>query len=199
MFGFAPLEVTFTCSARDFDGFIVSYDWDFGDGQKEKTDEDSTTHTFSAPAAYTATLTVTDDSGVTDKESKRVVVVSLCPVSQDLHTKNLEPYYDLKKHLAGTKNGAQYVSLYYRHSPEISKILLMHPSLFHLTRGFLQRIIPSVTGYVQGTGTAVNKDITEEASALLGEISQYASPQLKVTLKKLREDLKTGRLFELRK
>jgi PKD repeat protein len=61
--GNAPLAVDFTGSgSSDPDGTIVSYLWDFGDGNGSTSADPS--HTY-APGVYTATLTVTDDEGAT--------------------------------------------------------------------------------------------------------------------------------------
>ena len=42
---------------------IVSYAWDFGDGQTQTTTGPSTTHVYAQPGNYTATLTVADEAG----------------------------------------------------------------------------------------------------------------------------------------
>ncbi len=62
--GTAPLDVSYSAaSSSDSDGSIVSYDWDFGDGSNDTGA--STSHIY-APGSYTATLTVTDNGGLTD-------------------------------------------------------------------------------------------------------------------------------------
>lgn len=49
----------------DPDGFIQSYDWDFGDGAWGTGT--IVTHIYRASGTYTATLTVTDNDGATDQ------------------------------------------------------------------------------------------------------------------------------------
>ncbi len=44
-------------------GAIVSYSWDFGDGQAATTSTPSVSHTYSIPGQYTATVTETDTAG----------------------------------------------------------------------------------------------------------------------------------------
>jgi YVTN family beta-propeller protein len=44
-------------------GAIVSYSWDFGDGQTATTSAPFITHTYSIPGQYTATVTETDTAG----------------------------------------------------------------------------------------------------------------------------------------
>jgi len=64
--------------SNDPDGTIASYDWDFGDGNG--TSGATPVHTYAAPGSYTATLTVTDDTGRSDSASASVQVSD--PVNQ---------------------------------------------------------------------------------------------------------------------
>jgi PKD repeat protein len=67
--GFAPLTVVFSAaSSSDADGSIVSYAWNFGDGSSQASGT-TVQHLYGAPGAYTATLTVTDNAGLTDSKS----------------------------------------------------------------------------------------------------------------------------------
>lgn len=67
--GTSPLSVSFDATAsEDTDGTIVSYIWDFGDGQTDSTTA-LTTHVYvvqSESRVFTAILTVEDDLGATD-------------------------------------------------------------------------------------------------------------------------------------
>ena len=76
--GYAPLEVTFSSTARDTDGFIAKYEWDFqGDGTYDfsSTATGSTTFTYQEPGTYSATLRVTDDKGMTSISSQTVTTM----------------------------------------------------------------------------------------------------------------------------
>ena len=75
--GKAPLEVHFSASARDIDGEIVSTEWNFGDGSAPVTGTLTPVHTYVADGEYTATLTVTDDDGLTATASVQVIVANL--------------------------------------------------------------------------------------------------------------------------
>lgn len=67
------LTVDFDASASsDSDGTLVSYDWDFGDGNVGTGS--LTSHTYAAGGDYTVILTVTDDSSVTDTDQQLVSV-----------------------------------------------------------------------------------------------------------------------------
>ena len=60
--GYSPLTVGFSSSASDPDGWIVSYNWNFGDGQTSSSATPS--HVYAA-GTFTARLTVTDNIGAT--------------------------------------------------------------------------------------------------------------------------------------
>ncbi len=61
--GQRPLAVHFDASgSQDYDGTIVSYTWDFGDGSAPLSGI-SVNHTFTASGRFEVTLTVVDDDG----------------------------------------------------------------------------------------------------------------------------------------
>ena len=66
--------VTFDASNAEFDGVLIKYEWDFGDGSKGQGRVAS--HQFRDVGAYTVTLTVTDLAGRKGSRSKNVSVGS---------------------------------------------------------------------------------------------------------------------------
>jgi len=58
-----PFSISFTGSAADPDGYIASYDWDFGDGTTGSGQ--TVTHTYKVPGVFNVRLTVADDLGAT--------------------------------------------------------------------------------------------------------------------------------------
>ena len=82
--GAAPLIVAFSGSGSyDPDGRIESYAWDFGDGGSATGSYVS--HTYAAKKIYTATLTVTDNTGWTDSADV-VITVTGPPAAPDTLT-----------------------------------------------------------------------------------------------------------------
>ena len=66
-------EVKFDATdSSDPDGKIVSYEWDFGDGNTATGEE--VTHTYKEEGTYTAELTVTDNDDLTDTASTEIEV-----------------------------------------------------------------------------------------------------------------------------
>ena len=71
--GIAPLNVIFDATtSSDPDGLIVTYNWDFGDGNTG-TDV-APSHTFNSPGIYIVTLTVTDNDSNTATETTAITV-----------------------------------------------------------------------------------------------------------------------------
>ena len=72
-YSISGLTVTFDASSSyDPDGYIVSYEWDFGDGSTASGV--TVTHTYSQPGTYTVTLTVTDNDGLIASIPEQVTV-----------------------------------------------------------------------------------------------------------------------------
>ncbi|OJH34476.1 cellulase [Cystobacter ferrugineus] len=73
--GNAPLTVAFSgAGSTDPDGTLVTYAWDFGDGQQATGATAS--HTYTQGGAFTATLTVKDNKGATATTSVPIQVTS---------------------------------------------------------------------------------------------------------------------------
>ena len=76
--GAAPLPVSFDASASSaLGGAIVSYDWDFGDGQTGSGK--LIDHTFAGAGTYAVTLTVIDGANVSAKTSTTITVSAPAP------------------------------------------------------------------------------------------------------------------------
>jgi PKD repeat protein len=66
--GTPPMRVEFSANtSTDLDGSITSYQWDFGDGFTDNSQ--NPVYTYDIAGKYYAVLTVTDNDGVTDKDT----------------------------------------------------------------------------------------------------------------------------------
>jgi PKD repeat protein len=71
--GTTPLTVSFSSvNSSDADGTIVGYSWNFGDGATSS--DPNPVHIYNTAGTFTAVLTVTDNSGLTDTDSVVITV-----------------------------------------------------------------------------------------------------------------------------
>jgi PKD repeat protein len=66
------LNCEFSDGSSDGDGYIASWNWNFGDGSTS-TDQNPV-HDYGAAGSYNVTLEVTDDGGLTDATTKTATV-----------------------------------------------------------------------------------------------------------------------------
>ena len=78
--------------SHDPDGRIVSYHWDFGDG--EEATGSAVEHAFAVPGTYRVTLTVRDDDGLTGEASREIEVVRGGEISISSDPPGAEVYLD---------------------------------------------------------------------------------------------------------
>ena len=72
--GVSPLQIRFDGKdSTSVKGKVTSYEWDFGDGSSLQKGQ-SVSYTFSKVGTYTVTLTVKDDTGLTDSITTKVEV-----------------------------------------------------------------------------------------------------------------------------
>ena len=71
--------IFFNDTSYDMDGYIVSWYWDFGDGNIS-TDR-NTTHIYADNGVYNVTLTVTDNSGLSNSTYKSINVSNTPPIA----------------------------------------------------------------------------------------------------------------------
>ena len=80
MYDYPPFEVAFDASASSSPyGSIVSYEWDFGDGDSDTGQE--VEHTFEEKGIYVVTLTVRDSEGYTGIRSRSVEGLNRVPTA----------------------------------------------------------------------------------------------------------------------
>lgn len=78
--GAVPLTVSFDASASfDYDGSVILYSWDFGDGSVIDTNSPTITHTYNTPGEYNVVLKVIDSGGNSSTASLSIFALSSVP------------------------------------------------------------------------------------------------------------------------
>ena len=84
-------EITFDASSSyDPDGEIVTYSWDFGDGNTIAIEDKVMTHVYAEAGNYAIMLTVTDDGGLTASISE-VIGIALLPTVEITEARMVSP------------------------------------------------------------------------------------------------------------
>lgn len=78
--GAAPLYAYFSATAYDYEGEVLNYLWNFGDGEQNITDESRINHTYTKSGVYPVQLIVRDPSGSADTVQDTVVVTHIQPL-----------------------------------------------------------------------------------------------------------------------
>ena len=99
--------------------------------------------------------------------------------------------------LMKTDFGARYVSLYYRHSPEVVALLKNDPALQEEVKGCIIRALPVLTAMMaQGTNANVTEAQLREMAACIEKIQARGSAALQKDLGQLLKGLNDRSVFQ---
>ncbi|GEM_PF-1759613 len=104
-------------SSTDPDGSIVSYSWNFGDGQSTITNQSTTTYSYSSVGSYLVELTPFDNSGSSSTATSTISVASssnssASSSSQTSSESNHILISEILFNASGTDVGKEFVELY---------------------------------------------------------------------------------------
>ncbi len=99
--------------------------------------------------------------------------------------------------LMASREGRRYIELYYRHSAQIARLMLQHPSLLSHAIRSLQNLIPIIRSALNGTRLNLPEHIKQDIQTLLDNFAMYSSPNLRATISKIKEDLESGELVSV--
>lgn len=93
------------------------------------------------------------------------------------------------------QTGKEYVDLLYDHSEEIASLLSENPALRLHTAKVIVNMMPEVRAALNGEEMVISQELINEIEPLLGEFAVKASPDLKVTIEKVKRDIKRRGMF----
>ncbi len=101
--------------------------------------------------------------------------------------------------LEQNSRGAELSNLYYQHTGELAVIIMGDRELYKEVMDVALQVLPAIEFALQGSEIIIEKDLENKISQLCERIARKASPDLRMAVEKIREDLKTGQLLrELR-
>jgi hypothetical protein len=98
--------------------------------------------------------------------------------------------------LMKTSEGRSYVNLFYRHSLELTSILLRNPSIATKSKKVLNTMLSKVRDAATGKKLILTQQQKDKIVSLLNVIGKEASPALNRDIKTLMRDLSVGRTFK---
>jgi PKD repeat protein len=133
-FSFAAdgLTVDFTDKSTAPGGSIIAWEWEFGDD--DFSEEQHPTHTYAAGGTYGVSLTVTDDSGLTDTALKTVKVSG--PVAYCDSSGNSQSYEWIAGVVMGDFSNTSGLSGYSDFTSQVIPVQKGMPQLVALTTGY---------------------------------------------------------------
>ncbi len=198
IFGYAPFQVKFTLLCEDDIESIGSYLWDFGDGSTST--EQNPSHTYITKGNYTVRLTVigTDDTSKTKVKSNHIIVQPSCPFVTSLENQEeIKILRNFRDHiLKENVLGLILIYFYYRHSSEVTEILLQNPEIKARLKYTVSEYITMIDALNSGEEIFLREGEVTDIIDLLKDISVEAKPRLKTDITMVIKSINEGDLLE---
>jgi PKD repeat protein/sugar lactone lactonase YvrE len=192
--GYRPLTVNFLNLSR---GDIVTYLWNFGDGQ-ESSQKDPV-HTYKKRGTYSVILKVFGNNGTQDTKSKDsyIVVKSRCIFIQSLeNTEAIETIALLRNILFNNPCGAYLAGMYYQNADEISDILEQDPALQEKFKDLVRKNLAAAEERILAGEAVVSAKEIEEVIAFLYEVQTKGSLKLQMDTNVIITGIQKGHLLQ---
>lgn len=195
--GTLKFNASTSCDEKDV---IGTYKWYVDSTSRSRIDENGL---YKAGAfAGTDTVTVIDTANG-DIEARAVVTISpLWPMAYEemWGNKKGETLSLLRRFrdevLANNEMGRDYIFMLYNNSLEILILLFQNPSLTKETKKAIDELLPGIQSILNGVEMILSKKQLADIESLLTKFESKATPSLKTAIKKVRRDMREGKVFE---
>ena len=99
--------------------------------------------------------------------------------------------------LANSEVGRNYLSMLYSNSSEVLTLLIFNPSLIEETKALIDELLPGIQSALDGGEMILSKRQMAGIESLLARFETKASPELKMVIKNLGNDVKKGKVIFL--
>ena len=99
--------------------------------------------------------------------------------------------------LMNTYGGRKYIILFYKHSPELTSILLLNPSISAQSKDVLNNVLQKIKLALEGKDIAIAGKELDSIVSILDAIGREASPALQESIQGLKQNLKHGEHGEI--
>jgi PKD repeat protein len=192
--GYRPLTVNFLNLSK---GDIVTYLWNFGDGQ-ESSQKDPV-HKYTRKGTYSVVLKVFGSNNAQDTMAKDsyIVVKSRCIFIQSLeNTEAIETIAVLRNLLFNNPCGAYLACMYYQNADEISDILEQYPALQEKFKDLVRRNLAKAEERILDGETVVSVKELDEVITFLYEVQAKGSLKLQMDADVIITGIQKGHLLQ---
>jgi hypothetical protein len=99
------------------------------------------------------------------------------------------------KVLMDTPKGREYVLLFYKHTFEVTSILIMHPEIAVQSKAALDSIMPQIKAALESNHIEISDAQTEQISNVLDAIGRHAGSELHKAIQAFQNALKQSEIF----
>ena len=124
---------------------------------------------------------------------KRICISSLMFGKDSYENNLLRSFRD--QVLEQNSRGAELSNLYYQHTGELAVIIMGDRELYKEVMDVALQILPAVESAMQGSEFTIEKDMQGRINQLCLKIAQKASPDLRESVEKIREEFNNGQLL----
>jgi PKD repeat protein len=192
--GYRPLTASFLNLSQ---GDIVTYLWNFGDGQ-ESSQKDPV-HKYTRRGTYSVVLKVFGSNNTQDTMAKDgyIAVKSRCIFIQSLeNTEAIETIALLRDLLFNNPCGAYLAAMYYQNADEISDILEQDPALQEKFKDLLRKNIAAAEERIRAGEAAVSAKELDEVITFLYTVQTKGSLKLQMDADVIITGIRRGHLLQ---
>ena len=99
--------------------------------------------------------------------------------------------------LAKSERGRNYLFMLYHNAPEVLSLLIRNPSLIEKTKRLIDELLPGIQSALKGGEIILSKRQMAGIKSLLAKFETKASPELKMVIENLGNDVEEGKAIRL--
>jgi hypothetical protein len=97
--------------------------------------------------------------------------------------------------LSKTSTGSQYITLYYKHAPEITRIFESQPDIEKRAKKLIAGLLPAIGDLIAGRNATIQEGTVQEGLLVIDNLSSHAGPVLRQDLDGIKRDIQSREIF----
>ena len=92
--------------------------------------------------------------------------------------------------------GRKYTNLYYKHSSELTTLVIVHEDIREDMMELVLDIMPDIKTLLKGEEVPLSSETREDIEYLIDNLESYSSPELKKTLNMIKKDISNKEVIQ---